>query len=143
MLNPKQASEILKQFISREQIFVLMSGLSPLERMAYSDRLINLATIINEDMPINDNTMPTSNDNTIYLHYFINGADWYVIEKDANVDGKGQIQAYGLVDFGEGLQETFISIKQMFEFHVQLDLAFQPRSVSELQENLKEIAETA
>lgn len=139
MLNPDQVAQVLRKFISHKQMCNLKMGLSPLERMTYSDRLIDLANVIH-NMPNNDNTMSNS-DNLIYLHYFINGADWYIIEKDADVDGRGQIQAYGLVDFDEGLQETFISIKQLLMNHAQLDLAFQPRTVSELQVNLKEIAE--
>ena len=30
------------------------------------------------------------------LHYFLGGADWWIVEKDSDPDNAGQIQAFGI-----------------------------------------------
>ncbi|MEI7899450.1 MAG: hypothetical protein WCK89_04305 [bacterium] len=36
------------------------------------------------------------------FHFFTASADWYIVEKDSDPDGDGQLQAFGLADLGYG-----------------------------------------
>ena len=44
------------------------------------------------------------------LHYFIGGCDWWIVEKDADPDHAGQVQAFGIADLGMGAELGYISI---------------------------------
>jgi hypothetical protein len=67
-----------------------------------------------------------------YLHYFRGSCDWYIMEKDIDSHGDGQSQAFGLADLGYGGELGYISIQELCECGVELDLHFKPISFGEL-----------
>ena len=68
------------------------------------------------------------------LHFFTGGCDWWIVEKDSDPDGEGQVQAFGLADLGMGCRELgYISIPEILECGAELDLHFHPVSIGELQ----------
>ena len=67
-----------------------------------------------------------------YLHYFTGGCDWYITEKDIDTDNEGQIQAFGSANLGYGPELGYISIAELLENGVELDLHFTPKPLSAL-----------
>jgi hypothetical protein len=67
------------------------------------------------------------------LHYFIGGCDWWIVEKDADPDHAGQVQAFGVADLGMGAELGYISIPELLENGAELDLYFTtPKPIGEL-----------
>lgn len=67
------------------------------------------------------------------LHYFTGGCDWWIVEKDTNPDGAGQVQAFGIADLGMGRELGYISISELLENGAELDLYFtEPKTIGEL-----------
>ena len=66
------------------------------------------------------------------LHYFIGGCDWWVVEKDADPDGAGQVQAFGIADLGMGRELGYISIPELLENGAELDLYFKAKTIGDI-----------
>jgi len=67
------------------------------------------------------------------LHYFIGCCDWWIVEKDADPDGEGQIQAFGVTELGRGCRELgYISLPEILAFGAELDLYWKPITVGEI-----------
>ena len=66
------------------------------------------------------------------LHYFTSGCDWWIVEKDADPDHEGQVQAFGIADLGMGPEAGYISIPELLENGAELDLYFTPKRLGEL-----------
>lgn len=67
-----------------------------------------------------------------YLHYFLGNMDWYITERDVDTDGAGQVQAFGSANLGYGAELGYISIPELLENGVELDLHFTPAPLSTL-----------
>ncbi|HPS08875.1 MAG TPA: hypothetical protein PLG22_15200 [Kiritimatiellia bacterium] len=68
-----------------------------------------------------------------HLHYFIGGCDWWIVEKDADPDHAGQVQAFGIADLGMGAELGYISIPELLENGAELDLYYtDPKTIGEL-----------
>ena len=67
-----------------------------------------------------------------HLHYFIGGCDWWIVEKDADPDHAGQVQAFGIANLGMGPEAGYISIPELLENGAELDLYFTPKRMGEL-----------
>ncbi|MEQ1916574.1 MAG: DUF2958 domain-containing protein, partial [Gallionella sp.] len=69
-------------------------------------------------------------DPVVYLHYFKGGCDWYITELDFEAE---QLQAFGKADLGMGFPELgYISIVELLECGVELDLHWPVRKLSEI-----------
>ncbi len=66
------------------------------------------------------------------FHFFTASADWYIVEKDTDPDGDGQIQAFGLADLGYGPELGYISLPEILECGAELDLYFAAKTVAEI-----------
>ena len=66
-----------------------------------------------------------------YLHYFKGGCDWYITEKDMDGDTP---QAFGRANIGYGGELGYISIDELVENNVELDLYWKPIPLSEIAE---------
>lgn len=64
-----------------------------------------------------------------YLHYFRGSGDWYITELDLEPE---QHQAFGLVDLGFGPELGYISIIELVECNVELDLYWTPKTLAEI-----------
>ena len=67
-----------------------------------------------------------------HLHYFLGNMDWYITERDVDTDGAGQVQAFGSANLGYGAGLGYISIPELLENGVELDLHFTPAPLSTL-----------
>ena len=67
------------------------------------------------------------------LHYFIGGCDWWIVEKDADPDHAGQVQAFGIADLGMDAELGYISIPELLENGAELDLYYtEPKNIGEI-----------
>lgn len=64
-----------------------------------------------------------------YLHYFSGGCDWYITEKDMEPE---QLQAFGSANLGYGAELGYISIVELLQNGVELDLYFTPKTLAEI-----------
>lgn len=122
----------ISDFISIKQRQVIRELVYGEEGQFFADKLVELRGII-ENMP---KTYDTENlpaeEKKCYLHYFLNGWDWYVMEKD-NEDG--QMLAFGLVK-GFETELGYICINELVENYAELDLHFTPTPYKELHKEL-------
>ena len=68
----------------------------------------------------------------VHWHWFLNGADWWITEKDADTDGEGQTQAYGFADLGQGPEWGYISMPDILGCGAELDLFWTPVTAAEV-----------
>ncbi|MBU2802169.1 MAG: hypothetical protein RE468_08965 [Acidithiobacillus caldus] len=66
-----------------------------------------------------------------YLHYTLNAWDWYITERDADPDGLGQQQAFGLV-CGFERELGYISLEEITAAGAELDLNWDPKPLREI-----------
>jgi hypothetical protein len=64
----------------------------------------------------------------VYLHYFLNGCDWYITEKDMEDD---QLQAFGYANLGYGGELGYISIQEIVTVGAELDLHWTPKPLKD------------
>ena len=123
----------LRQFIGRSQLSALGDACRGEERQWFKDRLCELADQL-ANMPETYAQDGLGDQAVAHLHYFKGSGDWYITERDSDQDGEGQIQAFGLADLGYGAELGYISIAELIENGVELDLHFTPCTLAELKE---------
>ena len=64
----------------------------------------------------------------VHLHYFKNGCDWYITERDTSVE---QHQAFGAANLGDGAELGYISIAEIIAAGAELDLHWTPKTLKE------------
>lgn len=128
-LDAAAALSSLRGFIGKSQLHTIDQGCWGEERQYFYDKLVEMAGIVT--------TMPETyeqdglGDNAIaHLHYFKGSCDWYITEKDSETDG--QHQAFGLANLGYGGEIGYISIVELIELGVELDLHFTPCTLAEI-----------
>lgn len=123
---------VLREFLPRSQYKATEQGLRGEEREYFSDKMRELEQVI-ANMPQSYQTDGQGDNAPVTLHYFRGNADWYIIEKDSDPDGEGQIQAFGLADLGMGEPELgYINIRELVQAGVEMDYHFAPRTLREL-----------
>jgi len=124
----------LPQFIGPEQFSVLRGALQGEEQQWFARTLADLAARIGS-MPKVYEQDGKGDEAIAYLHYFKGAADFYITEKDSDPDGEGQIQAFGLADYGYGAELGYISIKELLAAGVEIDLHFDPATLRQIKES--------
>ena len=67
------------------------------------------------------------------LHYFTAGCNWWIVEKDADPDGDGQVQIFGIADLVMDREIGYISLPEILEIGAELDLYYtKPETLGEL-----------
>lgn len=128
---------LIKQFIGKSQLAAMGAGVRGEEGQFFKDKFVEVAKVI-EGMPHTYQTDGQGDKAIAYLHYFKGGMDWYITEKDVGdaEDEKegisGQVQAFGYADLGHGGELGYISIKELIESGVELDLYWSPKSIGEI-----------
>ena len=97
------------------------------EAQFFVDKLEELTALINA-MPETYHCEAVENPN-VYLHYFNSTMDFYIVEKDMCDE---QLQAFGLVDMGYGKELGYISIKELLENNMELDLYWETKKLNEI-----------
>lgn len=133
--------QYLRRFIGESQIEAIMAGISGEEGDFFRNMLSELIGRI-ENMPETYQTEGVKTEDKIaHLHYFSGASDWYVVEKDAGVKGEmqppAQYQAFGYAVLNGDLQNAelgYISIPELIELNVELDLYWEPKRLGEIME---------
>ena len=124
----KNKLEYLKNFISKQQINSLEYVLNSEERDYAKEKIDYLFDLI-QKMPKTYETDGQGDKAIAYLHYFKNGIDFFVTEKDMEDE---QLQAFGLVNMNNELELGYISIQEILELNFELDLNFVPKKLKEI-----------
>lgn len=120
--------EVLKGFVSHSQLKALEQGVLGEESQYFIERIQNLVDIFNK-MPKTYETEGQGEDAIIYFHYFKNGVDWFIIEKDREID---QYQAFGYTLTSTGSDLGYISLVELAENDVEIDLHWTPKPVGDI-----------
>lgn len=127
-----EAIKLVRQFTSAEQYQTMRSGLRGEESKHFQDKFMEYGERI-AAMPKTYEQDGLGDQAVAYLHYFSPSADWYITEKDAETpEEPGQHQAFGLADLGYGCELGYISIVELVENNVELDMYFTPRKLAEI-----------
>lgn len=129
--------DILYHFIGASQGAAIGSALRGEEGKWFGDKLDELAEIVRA-MPKTGETDSLGENAIVHLHYFYGSADWFITEKDvgspddAPEDRGKQLQAFGWAEILPGCGEYgYISIEELMENNVELDLHWTPKTVAE------------
>ena len=128
MVDAILAIDTLEPFINLSQVRTIASHVRDSEeRQYFIDMACDLAERINS-MPKTHEQDGKGDDAIVYLHYFLGGMDWYITEKDKENE---QLQAFGYADLGYGGELGYISIVELLENNIELDLHWTPKPLSE------------
>lgn len=136
----------LNQFIGRDQLSVMNSACRGEEGEYFKAMIENLKNKISA-MPKTYETEDQGDETIATLHYFNGGSDWYITERDAGspddeIEGV-QAQAFGFAclngDF-ENAEMGYISIKELIENGVELDLHYTPETIGKIKARFEKAA---
>ncbi|MDA3979865.1 hypothetical protein PF272_12880, partial [Gallibacterium sp. AGMB14963] len=122
-----------KAFFSTDQFNAIQDALKGEEAIGMASTLRTLFNRI-EKMPKTYETDGQKENAIVYLHYFKNGNDWYITEKD--MGGSGTRQAYGLtsLSIGDKPELGYISIDELTQNNAEIDLYWTPESLKSIQD---------
>lgn len=120
----------LLSFIGNVQCCALREGLAGEEHNFFVEKIQEYQDRV-QTMPKTYEQDGKGDQSTVYLHYFLGGADWYITERDME---DAQLQAFGLADWGYGPEWGYISIVEILANHGELDLFWTPKTVKQMQE---------
>ena len=122
----------IKKFLSHSQFHILSNLCSSSEESEHFIAIVSNQAAIIELMPITYEQDGLGDDSIIHLHYFLNGCDWYIIEKD--MEG-GVLQAYGFVILHNDLYNAemgYISISEIVKHGAEMDFYFDKKTIGKL-----------
>jgi len=122
----------LNTFIGRSQLKCLFSFLRRGEERDYYRDLVRGMIDTIDNMPKSYETDGQGDQAVVvHLHYFMGGMDWWITEKDI---GEEQNQAFGLTDMGHGSELGYISISEIIDNGVELDLNWKLKTLEQVKE---------
>jgi hypothetical protein len=124
----------LREFMPSSQIQVIINAMRSEEKQYFFNKVVALAELI-KGMPKTYEQDGKGNKAIAYLHYFRGTMDWYITEKDAgSPEDNRQVQAFGLADLGYGGELGYISIVELLENQIELDMYFTPTELENIEE---------
>lgn len=120
------AGFLLERYISRNQHEVMADACMGEERQFFLDKFCEIAARV-KAVPAIYAQESLGELAVVYLHYFIGGCDWHITEIDPVTR-----EAFGQADLGYGPELGYISIPELLENNVEIDLYFEPRSLAEV-----------
>ena len=132
----------LSMFIGRQQLAVMLQACHGEEGAFFRKLMTDLEKRI-ATMPKTYETDGTPGKDLATLHYFMGSSDWWIIEKDAGspddeMEGV-QAQAFGLACLNGDVQNAelgYISIAELIEHGVELDLYYKPEAIGTIKARL-------
>jgi hypothetical protein len=125
----------MKHFMPTQQRNVLADALRRSERVGIAEIILRVAGVI-ETMPKTYETDGQGGEAVVHLHYFRGSIDAWITEKDRGDGGDmSQHQAFGKVSLGGGVDNAelgYVSISELIENNVELDLYWEPKTLGEL-----------
>lgn len=129
----------IKRFMSKPQLSVIADNLRGEEGDFFASKVLEIAGVI-EAMPATYETDDQGTAAVVHLHYFRGGVDAWITEKDKG-DGSHddrQHQAFGLITLTGNKDDAelgYISIDELIENNVELDLYWEPQTLDELKQD--------
>ena len=120
--------ELLRKFITPAELAAIAGNIDGEEGEFFVNKLDELETLF-KTMPKTYDQDGKGDDAVVYLHYFMGGMDWYITERDMEDE---QHQAFGLADLGYGGELGYISIQELIDNGVELDLYWEPKTLREV-----------
>ncbi len=124
----KKQIPTLRHFVGVPQLQVMSAGTRGEEGDYFFDKIDELYKTITT-MPKTYEQDGKGDDAIVYLHYFRGGMDWYITERDMETD---QHQAFGLANLGYGSELGYISIEELKENGVEIDMHWTPKTLREV-----------
>ncbi len=124
-------TELLRKFIGVSQLHAIADALILGEESDFFTSKLEELTKLVRTMPKTYEQDGKGDDAVVVLHYFTGGMDWYITEKDM-IDDDAQHQAFGLADLGYGGELGYISIQELIDNGVELDLYWEPKTLREV-----------
>ena len=118
----------ISPFIGRAQMQALWDGCRHSEEKAFFRDLVMQWGQRIAAMPKTYEQDGKGGQAVAYLHYFLNGWDWYITEKDHNGGG---LQAFGLAA-GSAREMGCISLPEITKEGAELDLYWVPKALGEI-----------
>ena len=130
-----EAFKVIRNFVGPAQLRCMVDQCRGEERKYFLDKYRDLGEFL-RNMPETYEQDGKGDEAIVSLHYFRGNMDWFIIEKDAGgpddeEPGK-QLQAYGLADLGWGAELGYISIEELGQNGVELDLHWTPKTLGEI-----------
>jgi len=127
-MNAYQALQSLKPFINQGQLRRLAELVrNSEEREFFRAKVMELVDRV-ETMPKVYEQDGLGEEAIVYLHYFHGSCDWHITERDMTPE---QIQAFGRANLGYGAESGYISIQELIENQVELDLHWTPKPLKD------------
>ncbi len=126
-----EALATLRALTNRSQFAAVTAALRGEEGAHFADIVSRLHAAW-QAMPVTYATEAQGRAAVAQLHYFLGGADWWIIEKDSDPDHAGQIQAFGISDLGMGPELGYISIPEILACGAELDFYYTAQTVAEI-----------
>jgi hypothetical protein len=124
----------LSEFMPSNQVQTIVNAMRSEEKQFFFNKVCELAELI-KSMPVTYEQDGKGDKAIAHLHYFKGSMDWYITEKDkGSPEDQRQVQAFGLADMGYGGELGYISIVELLENQIELDMYFTPTML----ENIKE-----
>ncbi len=121
------ALRFLQGFMSQVQLAAIAAGMHGEERLHFFNKMVETERLI-RTMPQTYEQDGAGEEAVAYLHYFLNGFDWYITERDME---REQLQAFGLACMAEE-EMGYINIVELIRNGAELDLHFEPRSLRKI-----------
>ena len=129
-----EAIKTLREFMPSNQIQAIANAMRREEKQFFFNKVCELAEMI-KNMPKTYEQDGKGRKAIAYLHYFRGNMDWYITEKDkGSPEDHRQVQAFGLADLEYGAELGYISIVELLENQIEMDMYFAPTAL----ENIKE-----
>lgn len=125
-------SGLLNFFMPKSERFALLETLDGEEGEYMADIVNGMVERIN-NMPKTGETDGQGDEAIVHLHYFGGAVDAWVTEKDMGdgTDDQRQHQAFGLVSLGYEPELGYVSIQELIENGIELDLYWTPKPLKE------------
>ena len=136
-----EALATFKNLTPPGQYAVVLEGMKGEEGQFFSDTITRIAAIW-QAMPKTYETDGQGRGALCRLHWFTGGCDWWLVEKDSDPDGEGQIQAFGIADLGFGGRELgYINLPEILEAGAELDFHFTPTVAGDILKGAQHVEE--
>jgi len=138
MSTTREILHTLKDFMPSQQLAFMQQLTHGEEGEYFVSKFEEMANTVSAMPKTYETEGVAMDDKNIVLHYFYGNMDWYIIEKDLEID-EPQYQAFGIADIGFGLSGGgYISIDEIINMRgVEIDLHWKPCTVAQLRPTLE------
>ncbi len=124
------ALETFRRMTSKAQFLAVEELMRGEEGQFFADTVTRLAGVF-DAMPRTYETDGQGKAALCHLHYYTACGDWWIIERDADPDGEGQVQAFGIADLGFR-EYGYINLAEVLAAGAELDFHFTPTAAGEI-----------